>query len=414
MATSTELRQQRARVVESLRTVTERAEQENRNLNAEERQTYDRHEEDYRSLTERIERVEADEQRSADEARSIGNAGNDGRQGRGREATPEERQAEQRAAFARFIRRGASALSPEQRALVEDSTGEILVPELLETEIVRELPKLSVMRALVDVRPISTNRVRRRSMDELTVGWGKLETKVKGAPSTPGELASRESSLTPDPGEYTYVEDLYGLTKIGEDEMDDSDVNLEAYVRSSFSQGLAEAEDTGFCIGTGHANEQPVGLFTAAGGVPTVVGAAGGEVSIDDYIKLIYALDARYRTNASFLMSSAAELAVSTKKNDNGDYMWQPSVQAGRPNTFKGYAIHNQDDIAAPAAGARFAGFGDWKRTYRIYDRQGMSVQRLNELYAEDGLIGFKVRRRVTGDTVLPRAARILVGGAAG
>lgn len=403
MASSVELRQERARVVESLRSVTEVAERENRNLSADERTTYDNHETEFRSLTERIERQEAIEAAEAADARSLGGQRQDGTGTQ----TDEQRQQAQRAAFARFIRRGASALAPEQRALVEDATGEILVPELLETEIVRELPALSIMRNLVDVRPISVNRVRRRSMDELTVGWGKLETKPAG------ELKNRESSLTPDPGAFTYVEDLYGLTKIGEDEMDDSDVNLEAYVRSSFAQGLAEAEDTGFTIGTGHANEQPVGLFTAAGGVPTVGSVAGGTVDVDDFIKLIYALDARYRTNASFLMSSAAELEISTKKDGNGQYLWQPSVQAGRPNTFKGYAINNQDDVAAPGLNARFAGFGDWKRTYRIYDRQGMTVQRLNELYAEDGLIGFKVRRRVTGDVVLPNAARILLAPAA-
>jgi len=407
MRTSIKLRQERARVVESLRSVTERAEAENRNLNADERQTYDNHEESYRSLTERIERAEAEEERSLEESRSLGRGDDDGRADRGREQSPEERQQAQRAAFAQFLRRGQAGMNPEQRALVEDAVGEIIVPELLETEIVRELPKLSIMRALVDVRPINTNRVRRRSMDELTVGWGKLETKPAG------ELKNRESSLTPDPGAFTYVEDLYGLTKIGEDEFDDSDVNLEAYVRSSFAQGLAEAEDTGFCIGTGHANEQPVGLFTALGGVPTVPSVAGGAVEIDDFIKLIYALDPRYRTNASFLMSSGAELAISTKKDNDGQYLWQPSVQAGRPNTFKGYAINNQDDVAAPALNARFAGFGDWKRTYRIYDRQGMTVQRLNELYAEDGMVGFKVRRRVTGDVVRPQAARILQAPAA-
>lgn len=412
MRTSIKLRQERARVVESLRSVTERAEAENRNLNADERQTYDNHEESYRSLTERIQRAESDEERSLEDARSLGSGDDDGRQDRGREDDPEKRAKAQRAAFATFLRRGASGLAPEQRALVEDATGEIIVPEVLETEIVRELPALSVMRGLVDVRPINRNRVRRRSMDELTVGWGKLETKAAG------ELALRESSLTPDPGQFTYVEDLYGLTKVGEDEFDDTDVNLEAYIRSSFAQGLAEAEDTGFTIGTGHGAEQPVGLFSgnAATGIVEKASAqanlAAG-IHPDDFKALIYALDARYRKGGAFLMASATELAVSTKKDSNGNYMWEPNVQEGRPNTFLGYAIHNQEDVAALGANALYAAFGDFKRTYRIYDRQGMTVQRLNELYAEDGMVGFKVRRRTTGDVIRPAATVILKAPAA-
>ena len=52
MPTSVELRQQRARVVESLRGITETAEQANRNLEAQERESYDRHESEFRELTE--------------------------------------------------------------------------------------------------------------------------------------------------------------------------------------------------------------------------------------------------------------------------------------------------------------------------------------------------------------------------
>lgn len=407
MRTSIKLRQERARVVESLREATERAERENRNLDTDERETYDRYEREYVDLTERIQRAEAVEEREAEDSRSIGTADHDGRDERGRQRTDEDRQRDQRSAFARFVRQGVTALSPEQRALVEDATGEIIVPEVLETEIVRDLPALTIIRNLVDVRPISGNRVRRRSMDEVTVGWGKLETKAAG------ELANRESSLTPDAGQFTYVEDLYGLTKIGEDELDDTDVNLEGYIRSSFSNALAAAEDTGFTVGAGHASEQPVGLFSG-NAATQITEQVSGQANVaaglnpDDFLSLVYALDKRYRRNGRFLLASATELAIAKLKDSNGNYLWKESTRAGTPNTFHGYAIENQEDIPAWGANALVAAFGDFKTTYRIYDRQGMVVQRLNELYAEDGLVGFKVRRRVTGDVVKPEATVIL------
>ncbi|MGI5443386.1 phage major capsid protein [Streptomyces shenzhenensis] len=397
MPTSVELRQQRAGVVESMRAITETAEGENRGLNAEERQSYDRHEEDFRGLTERIERQEAEEERAAQLAEPI-------RRGTGRpndntRTTNEQRAQERRSAFFQALRRGLPRLTPEQRALVENTAGEILVPEDLETEIMRALPGITIVRSMASQRSITTNRVRRRSLDEVSVGWGKLET---------GEQTLTDSMPDDPAEEYTYVEDLYGLAKIGEDELDDSDVNLDAFVRDSFSRAVGEAEDTSFTIGPGHANKQPVGFMTAGGGVPTVAAAAAAAISIDDMKKLIYAVPKQYRRNGRFATASTTELAISLLKDENGQYYWQPSNQAGRPNTFLGYALENQEDIASVAASARSVAFGDFNAGYRVYDRQGMTVKVLDQLYAEDGMIGWKIRMRVGGDVVRPEALRIL------
>jgi len=412
MPTSVELRQERARIVESLRAVTDTAESENRNLSAEERQTYERHEEDFRSLTERITRQENVEAAEAENARSLNDSGLPGgrqqERGTGGRGNAEEQAAERRSAFMAFVRRGRSDLSPEQRALVQNTAGEILVPEDLEAEIVRSLPDLTVIRQLASSRPTSSNRVRRRSLDEVAVGWGKLETAEQtltdSMPDTPAE-------------EWTYIEDLYGLAKIGEDEMDDTDVNLESYLSDSFSRAIAEAEDTAFTIGTGHAAHTPVGIFSTMGGVQSVTSAASDygttganapAVLLDDCKRLIYAVPAQYRRNGAFLMNSTTELAISQIKDTTGQYLWQPSVQAGRPATFNGYALHNQEDIAGIAASSKIAAFGDFNAGYRVYDRKGMTIQRLVELYAEEGMIGFKVRARVGGDVVRPDALRIL------
>ncbi|URM90412.1 phage major capsid protein [Streptomyces sp. MRC013] len=401
MPTSVELRQQRAGIVESMRAITERAEAENRGLSGEERQSYDRHEDDFRSLTERIERQEAEEQRAAQMAEPIGRGAR--RPDDGGRGTTEQRAQERRAAFFQALRRGAR-LAPEQRALVENTAGEILVPEDLETEIHRALPDLTIMRGIASQRTVTTNRVRRRSLAEVSVGWGKLETNEQtltdSMPSTPTE-------------EYTYIEDLYGLAKIGEDELDDSDVNLEAFVRDSFARACAEAEDTAFTVGAGHAAHQPVGYMTTGGGVPTVTAAAAAAVSTDDLKKLIYATPAQYRRNGRFTLSSGTELAISLLKDGNNQYIWQPSAQAGRPNSLFGYPVDNQEDMAAVAASARVAAFGDFNAGYRIYDRQGMTVKVLDQLYAEEGMVGWKIRKRVGGDVIRPQALRILVMAAA-
>lgn len=401
MSTSVELRQERARTVEAMRAITEAAEAQNRNLNADERTSYDRGEAEFRDLSERIERQEAQERRNAEMGEAIN--GSDREPGAGGQ---EQRTTERRSAFLRYVR--GAAMSPEQRALVENPAGEILVPEDLEAEIMRSVPKLSVIRGLASTRPTSSNRVRRRSLDEVATGWGKLETNEQNLtdsmPSTPEE-------------EWTYIEDLYGLAKIGEDEFDDSDVNLEAFVRDSFARSAGEAEDTAFTVGVGHTVHQPVGIFSTAGGVTSIVsgatdysgtGANAPVKFVDDMKALIYGVPAQFRKNGAFLTSSVNELFLSTIKDANGQYLWQPSTQAGRPNTFLGYALHNQEDIAGIAVDKAIAAFGDINAGYRVYDRLGITVKRLEELYSEDGFIGFKFRMRVGGDVVRPEALKLL------
>lgn len=305
-----------------------------------------------------------------------------------------------KAAFFKFMREGKSALTPEeQKALVSDATGQILIPEELESEIYRELPKITIIRSLATVRQTRSDRIRRRSLTEVQVGWGKLET---GSTIT-------ESTMVPD-DDYQYVEDLYGLTKIGEDELMDTDVALESIVTDSFSRAIAEAEDTAFIVGTGHANKQPEGILNGSV-VARVDAGQAGAITADDILKLIYEVPAQYRRNGVLIVNSKTELAMRLLKDSNGQYLWQPSLQQGRPATFAGYPVYNQEDIPQiPAAGtaADVAIFGDIRSGYRIIDRLGMTVQRLVELYAESGLVGFKVHYRVGGGVIRPDALRIL------
>jgi len=310
-------------------------------------------------------------------------------------STEEAKNKELKKAFFNFIRHGVI----ETKALVEDTTGQILVPEDLQAEIMRTLPKLTIMRNLATVRQTNRDRLRYRSLTEVSVGWGKLET---GTSIT-------ESSPTPSEA-YQYVEDLYGLVKIGEDELMDSDQNLEAILADSFARAIAEAEDTAFIAGAGHSSGEPDGILNGTT-VSRVTAGQAAEITIDDILDLIYTVPAQYRKNGVLIVNSKTELALRKLKDKNDQYLWQPSVQAGTPATFAGFPVYNQDDIPEiPAGGtsADVAIFGDIKAGYRIIDRLGITIQRLNELYAESGLIGIKLQYRVGGSVIRPDALRIL------
>ena len=295
----------------------------------------------------------------------------------------------------------------ERKALVSDATGQILLPEELEATIREGLPQLNVIRPLVQVRTISRQRVRVRVMtNEPVVGWGKLEF---GA-------AVPNTTLVPAEG-YAYPEDLNGLVQIGVDELADTDINLSAYIANHFSIAMANAEEAAFAIGTGHAFQQPQGIFTAAAGYPTHNLTAANAIIFEDIKHLIAALPPQYRNGASFLMHTNTELELQLLREFAYDathfagFMWQPSLIAGQPNTLMGYPVYNNDSIPQHGDGAlqRIAAFGNFKFAYGILDREGMSLKQLNELYITSGLVGFLATRRTTGVAMWPDAMRILI-----
>ncbi|MCK4263500.1 MAG: phage major capsid protein [Candidatus Aminicenantes bacterium] len=327
--------------------------------------------------------------------------------GTGEEKEVKAGQNEYKAAFFNFMRSGEMKLDDaavkyiaERRALVSDDTGRILIPVELESEIYRSLPKINIIRALATVRTITREKIRRRSLTEVTMGWGKLE--LGGAPSETDVVPSED---------YQWIEDLEGLARIGKDELTDTDISLESIIVDSFSRAKAETEEKAYVIGTGHANQQPDGILNGAT-VTRVKTAAADAIAADDLLDLVYAVPAQYRRNGKILVPSTTELAMRKLKSAGAEalYLWQPNVQAGQPATFAGYPVMAQEDV--PAIGSAdecdIAIFGDIKAGYRIVDRQGMTIQRLLELWATAGLVGILVSSRVTGGVIRADALRVL------
>ena len=295
--------------------------------------------------------------------------------------------------------RGQSSPS-EMKALVEDETGQYLVSPTIEREIERSIAEEVTIRGLASQRTIDKDRVQIRDISEASVAWGRLET----------DSEIPESELMPGMPRFKYACDLYGLVKIGEDELADSDFDLASILGDSFARAIAEKENEAFLVGTGwDTGQQPDGITLdttlLANAVTT---AAAGAITVEDMLDLIYACPKKYRKNGQFIVNSATELALRKLRaggstTTDGPFLWQPSVYLGAPNTFLGRPIY-ADDSMETLAGAEqvITIFGDFKAGYRIIDRKGFGIQRLSELYAEAGLVGFKVHARVGGYLIRP------------
>ena len=99
--------------------------------------------------------------------------------------------------------------------------------------------------------------------------------------------------------------------------------------------------------------------------------------------------------------------AIRQLKDLNGMYMWQPGLKEGQPDTLIGNPIYASSYMPEIGAGNKPLIFGDLSY-YWIADRQGRTFQRLNELYAATGQVGFRTFQRVDGKLILPEAVKTL------
>lgn len=297
-----------------------------------------------------------------------------------------------------------AAIPKEQRALVENATGEIAVPEELDKEWLVAINGLTLFRSLVDVKTTKSNRMRKRSRTRVTVGMGNLE--LGDSPNASDMTLSEE---------WQYVEDMNGYTEFGVDELMDTDTNLVAAMGEDYTFAFAELEDTQCWAGLGHGSKEFGGMNRGTT-ITRHTAAAAGAVTIEDFLRLFYQVPRQYRKNGQLVITSATELALMILRGDGGggagtgDFLWQPSVQAGVPNRLRGYPQFVQDDLDEwdGSSGNDVAIFGDFKRGYRILDRLGTTLTQFSELRRLAGLIGYLATRRTGGEIKIADALRIM------
>ena len=199
---------------------------------------------------------------------------------------------------------------------------------------------------------------------------------------------------------------LHVAIKVTEELLYDNAFNLENYIMQQFGKALANAEEDAFINGTG--TGQPLGILAATGGADVGVTAKSATaITADELIDLIYSLKRPYRKSAAFLLNDQTLAAIRKLKDNYGQYLWQPSLQAGEPDRILGYAAYTSPYFPAVAAGKPAVAFGDFS-DYHIGDRGTRSFAELKELFAGNGMVGFVAKERVDGKLVLPEAVKLL------
>lgn len=274
-----------------------------------------------------------------------------------------------------------------------DANGGYLVPEEYDKRLIDILTEENVMRKLGTSITTSGEHKINIAATKPAAAWID-----EGAALTFGDATFEQIILD--------AHKLHVAIKVTEELLYDNAFNLESYIIDQFGKALANAEEDAFINGTG--KNQPLGLLAKTGGAEIGVTAASAtKITADELIDLVYSLKRPYRKNARFLTNDQTLAAVRKLKDTTGQYLWQPSYQAGEPDRILGYPVLTSPYFPVITADKTALAFGDFSY-YNIGDRGTRSFAELKELFAGNGMVGFLAKERVDGKLVLPEAIKLL------
>ena len=291
-------------------------------------------------------------------------------------------------AFGTYLRMGDRAPADEVRALTvsSDPQGGYLAPAELSTEFIRDLTLFSPVRTVASVRTTGAPSVIYPKRTSITNAKWKGEGQAQEA-SEPGfgqaEIVVKEVN--------TFVD-------VSNQLLADSAGQAEQEVRLALAEDFGQKEGAAFVNGDGAL--QPEGFMVNAT-IGSFLNGHATNLSADALIGLLYSLPAPYRNAGSWAMNGTTLATVRKLKDGQGNYLWQPSYQAGQPETLLGRPVVEMLDMPDVASGAFPIIYGDFSG-YRIVDRVALSILVNPYLLATNGMTRIHATRRVGGGVIQP------------
>ena len=393
-----ELIEKRAKAWDMAKEFVNSHEDKNGNLSAEDAATYSRMEAEIEELTNSIDRQQRAERREQELSKPV-NSPITGK------PYKDEAQAEVKTGRAsdEYKKAMLNALRSNFRQVANvlqegvDADGGYLVPDEYDSRLIDVLDEENIVRKLA--RKITTSGDHKINIAATKPAAAWIE---EGEALSFGDATFDQKILD--------AHKLHVAIKITEELLYDNAFGLENYIITEFGKALANAEEDAFLNGDG--TGKPLGIFAEQGGGEIGVTAASAtEITADEIINLVYALKRPYRKKAKFIMNDATIAALRKLKDENGQYLWQPSLQAGEPDRLFGYEVMTSAYVPTIEAGKPVIAFGDFSY-YNIGDRGVRSFAELKELFAGNGMVGFVAKERVDGKLVLAEAVQVLKMGA--
>lgn len=406
-----ELLEKRAKATDDARAIQAKAKAESRSLTDDERNQIDKHLDDALDADKALRTHDSDLERERRQAELDAKLADD-RKGteRGRESDPSIKDEDRAlAALNVFVRDGRHALGEaERRDLQADSLG-------AGGALVLPMAISAVFNKFVDDQVFVRQRA---TVEQVTgaqsLGVAGLATDVSD-PDWTGEVTSvnRDTAMATDRRELTprpLAKEILVSQKLLRLSPRAAMLVLE---RLAYKHAIAQ--ENAFLNGTG-AN-QPLGVFVAnAQGVSTSRDVSESNtttaITAAGLIAAKYALKAGHWAGASWLFPRAAMKQIAGLVGSDGQFLWRQSFRDGEPDSVLGFPVDMSEYAPSTFTTGLYVGIlANWKRGYMIADSLGVTVQRLDELYAKTSQVGFIGRSEVDGMPVLEEAfVRVKLG----
>lgn len=316
---------------------------------------------------------------------------------------PEDVNVEEYKAYAEqfdiYARRGDGFVEAKTMSVGSDPDGGYFVTPARSARLLTIVYETSPMRELATIETIGSDSLELPiDEDESDAGWvGESEIRT-GNNGTP-QIGVQKIN----------VHEIYAKPKATTKMLEDGSIDVGAWLERKIGEKFARVEATGFITGNGI--KKPRGILaynngTTRGTLEQITSGAAAAVTFDGLINTVTALKEPYHPGATWLMRRATEGSVMLLKDGEGQYLWRPSLVAGKPSTLLGYTVRHAADMSAVAANALAVAFGNFKAGYTIVDRLGISV--LRDPYSAKPFVEFYSRKRVGGDVTNFEAIKIM------
>lgn len=320
--------------------------------------------------------------------------------------------AQYKSAFYSLVRHGdIERLSADERKALSagsDPDGGYLLPTPTVGRMVKKVYEQSTMRQLANVQTISTDALEGIvDNDEADAGWVS-------------EMGTRNDTDTPQVGKYRIeAHEMYAQPKVTQKLIDDAATDVEAWLADKVADKFARVEGNAFWNGDGVGKPRGLAAYsTAATGdgsrawgtfehVLTGANGAFHTTKADPLQDLLGAFKDQYLQNATFAMRREVRTLIRKLKEATTDrYLWEPSLQAGQPDSLLGYPVRIDQYIPSLGTGSLSLAFGDFREAYTIVDRIG--VRTLRDPYTAKPYIRFYSTKRTGAGAVNFEAVKFL------
>lgn len=187
--------------------------------------------------------------------------------------------------------------------------------------------------------------------------------------------------------------------------MDNGISDFEAMINRLLAARLSRTTNKAYTIGDG--TGKPTGIVNGAGLGHTTAAGMVASLTWDDFTDLEHSVNSIYRKSASWMFNDTVLKAAKKLKDGDNRPIWVPGVSGRASAEINGYGYTINDDMAAPAAGAKSMLFGDMSK-YLIRDVMDVTLHRFTDsAYAKKGQVGFMALIRTDGKVIAADNAAI-------